>query len=130
MIFVLIFFSLPTFAQTHSLDEKLIDYINAFQISVPKTVTKDKPDLFEFGRKLFQDKNLSLSNNITCMTCHHPNLGTGDSLPFSIGTGGRGHGVGRFQNGAGLTPRNAPHLYNKGHSSLTTMFWDGITRFL
>ncbi|MCT4641241.1 MAG: hypothetical protein N4A33_03020 [Bacteriovoracaceae bacterium] len=124
---VILFIILPLelFASKLNIDLALRKYINDFNVKSPSTIKNDRPLLYQFGKKLFQDNSLSLSKNITCMSCHHPKLGSSDRLPLSIGTGGRGHGIGRFQNGAAITSRSAPHLYNKGHPSLTTMFWDG-----
>ncbi len=79
----------------------------------------------KLGAKLFKDPILSGPQNISCQTCHHPDFGTSDGLPLSIGTGGSGLGPLRVQNSAGVTRRHAQHLWNKGHEAHTHMFWDG-----
>lgn len=64
----------------------------------------------ELGRLLFYDPVLSANNDMSCSTCHHPDLGFGDGLPISSGA----HGDLR---------RNAPSLWNVAYA--TTLFWDG-----
>ncbi len=67
----------------------------------------------ELGRLLFFDKLLSGNRNISCASCHHPNLGSGDALSLPVGEGARGLGTSR-DTGAGddaiveRVPRNAP----------------------
>jgi len=84
----------------------------------------------ELGRMLFFDKILSGNQNISCATCHHPNLGLGDQLSLSIGEGGNLLGLDR-STGEGSdavherVPRNAPDIFNLGAKEFTTMFHDG-----
>jgi cytochrome c peroxidase len=51
----------------------------------------DSP-LAELGRDLFFDPILSGDLNISCATCHHPDLSMGDGRVLPIGTGGDGLG--------------------------------------
>ncbi|WP_334312305.1 cytochrome-c peroxidase [Cognatishimia sp. SS12] len=82
------------------------------------------------GRDLFYDKILSGNRNISCATCHHPDLGTGDGLSLGIGEGGVGLGRERTA-GTGTSrikkriPRNAPALWNLGAKEIHTLFHDG-----
>ena len=84
----------------------------------------------ELGKLLFFDKVLSGNRNISCATCHHPLLNTGDGLSLSVGEGGIGLSVTR---NTGLeedaikerVPRNTPMLFNLGAKEYTTMFHDG-----
>lgn len=65
----------------------------------------------ELGQRLFNDPILSASGQISCQSCHHPELGWGDGLSRSVGhqrTQGR---------------RNAPPLYNAVHRD--RFGWDG-----
>ncbi len=86
-------------------------------------------DKAALGRNLFFDKILSGNRNISCATCHHPSLGSGDALALSIGEGGRGLGKDRSVAAAmpvlGRVPRNAQPLYFIGAKSYTSMFHDG-----
>ncbi|WP_420629376.1 FG-GAP-like repeat-containing protein [Candidatus Leptofilum sp.] len=80
------------------------------------------------GRALFWDPILSGNKDIACVTCHHPNLGTGDELALSIGTGGQGLGPERVLLPTArqvLVPRNATPIYNLGLDGMDVMFWDG-----
>ncbi|UXX83702.1 cytochrome-c peroxidase [Roseovarius pelagicus] len=81
------------------------------------------------GRQLFFDPVLSGNQNISCATCHHPALGSGDAVSLSIGEGGIGLGVERIADPANMPlariPRNAPALYNLGAREFTTLFHDG-----
>jgi len=121
----------PLFAQSVHLDTDpdidsiLRSGIQSFRIKTPRLIYNTDKKQYEFGKKLFSDNKLSLEKNISCMSCHDPKFGTSDGLPFSIGTGGIGLGPKRLQNGAAITPRSAPHLYNKGNPAFKTMFWDG-----
>jgi cytochrome c peroxidase len=63
------------------------------------------------GRQLFFDPRLSVSNQISCASCHDPELGWGDGRRRSYG-----HDRQRGK-------RNAPTLLNVGHWE--TFFWDG-----
>lgn len=86
---------------------------------------KGTREQIELGARLFNDKLLSAKNDVACSSCHIDQLGTGsiDSLgPTGEVLGGRkrtGFGV------SDLLGRNAPPLYNLGHKSFKTMFWDG-----
>lgn len=109
-----------------SLDDSLQEKIKLFNLSpLEKSKTVDSA-IFLLGEKLFKDKTLSGNKNISCQTCHDPNFGTGDGLPFSIGEGGVGVGRERIQASGVAVRRNAPHLYNLGYpDELRFMFWDG-----
>lgn len=72
-----------------------------------------RPDLVKLGEALSFDPILSGPRNISCMTCHHPTLATGDGRSFSVGQGGTGLGAQRqLSNGARLTARNSTALFN------------------
>lgn len=47
------------------------------------------------GQLLFFDPLLSGNKNISCATCHHPDLGTTDGIALSIGEGGMSLGIER-----------------------------------
>jgi cytochrome c peroxidase len=80
------------------------------------------PDaLYELGRALAFDKILSGNGDISCLTCHHPLVGSDDDRHLPLGTGGAGLGAQR--SGGLLIPRNAPALFNL--HEYTVMFWDG-----
>ena len=79
------------------------------------------------GRKLFFSKSLGGDRDSACVTCHHPSLGGGDSLPMSIGVGADNPdllGPGRSHPDGDLTvPRNAPSTFNIGLFE-RGLFWD------
>ncbi|WP_439155516.1 cytochrome-c peroxidase [Yoonia sp.] len=81
------------------------------------------------GQKLFYDPILSGNREVSCATCHHPDLGTGDGLSLGIGDGGIGLGPDRIADPANMPeqriPRNAPALFNLGAHEFTVMFHDG-----
>ena len=95
----------------------------------PAPEAEDSPKVM-LGRFLFWDKELSGNRNISCATCHHTDLGTGDRLSLPVGEGGTGLGLTR---NLGLgedsvherVPRNAPHLFALGHESIDILFHDG-----
>jgi cytochrome c peroxidase len=86
----------------------------------PKPV---RPNLVRLGRMLAFDKILSGNRDISCMTCHLPELGTGDARSLSIGQGATGLGLDRIHPQNAFIPRNAPSLFNL--HALTSLFWDG-----
>jgi len=95
------------------------------------TTTTSDHNLVRLGEKLFKDENLSGNRNISCQTCHHPDLGTGDNLALSIGEGATGLGKDRFQHDAQskVIKRNAPQLFNLGQSDQEFAFHDGRVEF-
>jgi parallel beta-helix repeat protein len=73
------------------------------------------------GRLLFFDPILSGANDISCATCHHPDLGFTDARGLSMGKGGQGLGPDRT--GGSVVRRGAPTLWNATYNHL--QFWDG-----
>ena len=86
-----------------------------------------RPELVELGRLLAFDKILSGNRDISCLTCHHPTLGTGDARSLPVGTGGEGLGMGRTHPEDVRIPRNAPALFNL--HAFPSMFWDSRVEF-
>ena len=87
-------------------------------------------DRIALGRLLFFDPILSGNRNISCATCHHPDLATGDGVSLSIGEGGAGLGPERKPSSGSNRPeqrigRNAPPLFNLGAKSVRVLFHDG-----
>jgi cytochrome c peroxidase len=85
-----------------------------------------RPELVELGRALAFDKELSGNRDISCMTCHLPELATGDARSLSIGQGATGLGVVRAHPDGVFIPRNAPPLFNL--HAMDQLFWDGRVR--
>lgn len=84
------------------------------------------PELVKLGEALFFDKELSGNRDISCATCHHPLLASGDGLSLSIGTGGLGLGPARVMGqGRVFIPRNAIEVFNRGLPQWHVIFWDG-----
>jgi len=65
----------------------------------------------KLGQLLFFDPRLSGSNQISCSSCHNPDMGWGDGRRVSVGNA---HLEGK---------RNSPSLLNVGTQS--SFFWDG-----
>lgn len=53
----------------------------------PSNVYADDPQAALLGQKLFFDARLSSNNEVSCATCHQPELMFTDGLPLSIGVG-------------------------------------------
>ena len=65
----------------------------------------------ELGKLLYFDTRLSSSGEISCATCHNPELGWSDGVPKALGhKGAEG-------------PRNSPTIINTAYQ--THQFWDG-----
>lgn len=81
------------------------------------------------GQLLFYDPILSGNRNISCASCHHPDLATGDGLSLGIGEGGVGLGLQRRVEPTNppeqRIPRNSPPLFNLGARQIHTLFHDG-----
>src|SRR5262244_2959934 len=86
----------------------------------PAPTSKDD-ERVKLGRLLFFDPILSGANDISCATCHHPDLGFTDRRPLSMGKGG--HGVGPERAGGAAIRRGAPTLWNAAYNH--KQFWDG-----
>ena len=83
-------------------------------------------DLVALGEALFFDPILSGNKDIACASCHHPDFGTSDGLALTLGTGAVGSGPERAEGPhPPFVPRHATSLFNIGHPSFRTMFWDG-----
>ncbi len=89
------------------------------------------PAQVELGHMLFFDKVLSGNQNISCATCHHPNLATADGLSLPLGEGPKGLGPERRVGHVAAeavherVPRNTPAIFNLGAREFTRMFHDG-----
>ena len=85
--------------------------------------------LAEIGHLLFFDPILSGNKDVSCATCHHPSLGSGDGVSLGLGTGATGLGDARAPDGefaaSRRIPRNAPALWNLGAKELHVLFHDG-----
>lgn len=73
------------------------------------------------GRLLYFDPILSGANDVSCATCHHPDLGLSDGRGLSMGKGGRGIGPDRA--GGAVIRRGAPTVWNAAFNHM--QFWDG-----
>jgi cytochrome c peroxidase len=94
---------------------------------LPEDLPQVEPARVELGRLLFFEKELSGTRDMACASCHHPSLGFGDGLSFSVGVGNNGKiGPGRRHPGKVLIPRNAPAIFNSG--LMPAMFWDKRVR--
>lgn len=88
--------------------------------TIPGTAAR-REALIALGQALVFDKILSDNQDISCMTCHPPAVGTDDDRHLSLGV--RGVGLGASRTGGLEIPRNAPPLYNL--HALDSLFWDG-----
>ena len=69
------------------------------------------PQKVALGRKLFTDKQLSRTSEVSCATCHDPARAFSDERAIAVGVAGR---KGR---------RHSPALVNRGFGE--SFFWDG-----
>lgn len=75
----------------------------------PSNSVADQPQAAALGHKLFFDARLSANNQVSCATCHRPDLMFTDGFPVSFGTR--------------TTQRNAPTLMGTAYS--LWLLWDG-----
>lgn len=121
--------STQSFAST-PIDERLKDYIQEFNLTAATTPAPRRNKLFVIGRNLFHERRLSGNNNIACMDCHHPRVGTADGLPLGLGEGATGLQIGarnRVQGTGKVLARNTPALFNL--HNVNVMFWDGRVEY-
>jgi cytochrome c peroxidase len=103
---------------------QLQTYARLFGMAPMEAATPKREELYQLGLRLFMDPLLSGNNNISCLMCHTPAIGTGDQLPLSLGAGAHGLGSMRQQGDGAILRRNTPALFNLGVPSARHMFWD------
>ncbi len=107
------------------LDEQLRAVLSSAGITPLNVGPSPDPAKIKLGQALYFDKILSGNRDISCATCHHPFLNSGDGLSLSLGTGAGGLGPTRIRGfGRVFIPRNAPDIFNRGAPEWTSMFWD------
>ncbi len=128
------------------LDQALREVIKQHELSAYPGRDEKESDsaMARLGRDLFFDPILSGDKNISCATCHHPQLAMTDARVLPIGAGGHGLGDSRVFlphvhvssdtrnniNGeianpfvGQFVPRNSPTVLNSALSRI--QFWDG-----
>lgn len=80
------------------------------EVPIP-TNSQMTPEVLELGKILFFDPRLSGNNEVSCKTCHDPELGYGDGKATFT----------KIDGTQGL--RNSPTVINSGF--YTSLFWDG-----
>lgn len=114
----------------HDLDDELRTVLEEQGVDVPDSGLPAEPDadLILLGQALFFDRELSGNRDISCATCHHPGLATGDGLSLPIGTGAAIPGLLGPLREKGhdreFIPRNAPEIFNRGSRLWISQFWD------
>ena len=81
---------------------------------------------FRLGQMLFFDPILSGTRDVACATCHLLGRGTSDGVALSLGV--RATGLAeerRALDTERVHPRNTMDIWNRGHPSVRSMFWDG-----
>ncbi|MCI5073972.1 His-Xaa-Ser system-associated MauG-like protein [Oricola sp.] len=77
------------------------------------------------GKLLFESKELSLTREIACQSCHLDRFSSSDGIPLGIGTRGSGEGIQRMQRGGDMLPRNTLPFWGRGSLGFDVFFWDG-----
>lgn len=98
--------------------DKGIEHRELGLLPIPKFPHDNQPTLVKvkLGEKLFNDPQLSRSEQIACASCHDRDLGWADGRQFSFG----------HNRQAGK--RNAPSVENTAY--YTSQFWDGRAKTL
>ena len=109
-IFFSIFLLLPLYA-----NEDKTKWLIPKEIPAPKD-NQITPKRVELGKFLYFDKRLSLTGDISCASCHHPDLGWSDGKKKAVGIHGK------------IGPRNSPTVLNTAFQS--RQFWDGRAKSL
>lgn len=111
------------------LDKQLDSIIAANDLKPLPTPSPENASLIALGKELFNETGMSGLNDVSCASCHDSSLGSGDGLPFALGSGA----IGVFPNKrqfAGISvpmTRHSPAIFNKGHvtTGRTHALWDG-----
>jgi cytochrome c peroxidase len=109
----------------------LLSSLTVILMSWPSLAMTADPDTEKLGQFLFEDQNLSISKNQSCMSCHDPSAGFADPVnafdplnsPVSEGSmkgkfGGRNAPTASY---AGFSPK----LHWDGELFIGGLFWDG-----
>ncbi|HJQ84319.1 MAG TPA: cytochrome-c peroxidase, partial [Candidatus Binatia bacterium] len=83
-----------------------------WQLAVPAGA-EPTPEKVALGRRLFEDKRLSVNDKVSCATCHDTKAGFVDHKPLAEGVGAPKE----------KTQRNSPTVLNAMFNA--TQFWDG-----
>lgn len=116
-----VFATIISYSTLHAetLDEYLHQQLDFFGVTPLKTLSVEtNQSKLELGRKLFIETNISGNRNISCRTCHHPMMGSSDSLALS-----------QTEDGKGVLKRNSISIFNLGHPHNNFMFWDGRVHY-
>ncbi len=122
-ILVLLFASAAVSAD--ALDQKLRQYIKAFNFGTPKPTKAKREDLYNLGKALFESPLLSGNKNISCLSCHAPEYASADGLPLALGEGSQER---KQTKSTQLISRHTPALFNVSNQ-MEFFFWDGRVRF-
>ncbi|WP_396589811.1 cytochrome-c peroxidase [Allomuricauda sp. R78024] len=111
-----------------NIDRTLAEDKSIFTALPTKVIApKDNPSSIEkeaLGKLLFYDPILSGNKDISCATCHHPDMGYAEFLDISIGTNAKGLGSKRKFN----TPNDIPFVKRNAQTILNTAF-NGIQNY-
>lgn len=121
--FLILFINYSLFAFEDPIRQQFIDN-GVVPLSSLKRIHHSTQEI-KLGKLLFFDKILSGNKNISCSSCHHPTLASGDALALPFGEGGKGLGRQRQQGDSNVVPRNAPDIFNRGFPDFEIMMWDG-----
>jgi cytochrome c peroxidase len=77
--------------------------------AAPSNAVADNPAAVAMGNRLFFDTRLSANGEVSCATCHQPDLGFTDGLP-------KGHGI-------GVSKRSTRSIVGAAYSPW--QYWDG-----
>ncbi len=115
-----------------AIDQELVDLINRYKLTSLSDPKPESSALVLLGEALFNDTGMSGLNDVSCTTCHQNELGTGDGLPFPIGSGGIGDFPHRRQVNGKSKPmrRHSPVIFNKGREGMNLALWDGRLQFI
>lgn len=115
---------IKTLSLTKTLDvirEELVDYIASNELKPLPDAPPVTDEMFVLGQALAFDKILSGNKDVSCISCHHPLLATGDQRSLPLGEGSEG--LGQNRHGGRIIARHAQPLFNL--DLFENMFWDG-----
>ena len=116
-----------SFAAADTLREQVLrdEAKKAGLVPVESLLPGFSPERAEAGRLLFQSKELSLTREVSCQSCHLDEFSSADGIPLAIGTRGKGQGFDRVRHGGEMLSRHTLPFWGRGARGFDTFFWDG-----
>jgi cytochrome c peroxidase len=108
------------------LDRKVINRLKKFNVKPLDEPGEPNSDLFQLGKVLFHERDLTGNRDQACFSCHSQGRATVSQKSLAIGTGSSGFmHIQRKGLDRKFFPRSSQPLFNRASSDFNSMFRDG-----